>query len=198
MSYSENLKWAEIFSCEDVWIDDKAVTNILGLCNVIQHYHVKYDSRAGNTFILYRQDGSTLEFQYIDQGLWAYDTRKQAIQMVQTVEENRFPYSNRQYQRALKARELYHSMWFPSIRDFRLALRANMIKNCPVTEQDVLLAEKIFGKDIHAIKGKTTHKKPIMITNDYIKVPQEILDAHSEVVLSGDVFYVQGIMFFIT
>ena len=34
-----------------------------------------------------------------------------------------------------------------------------IIKNCPVTIEDVNIAEKIFGADIGTMKGKTTRKK---------------------------------------
>jgi hypothetical protein len=32
----------------------------------------------------------------------------------------------------------------------------NVIKNCPVTTEDVNIAKKIFGKDISSLKGKST------------------------------------------
>jgi hypothetical protein len=37
----------------------------------------------------------------------------------------------------------------------------NIITNNPVTTDDIKIAEKMFGPDIGAIKGKTTSCKPI-------------------------------------
>ena len=36
----------------------------------------------------------------------------------------------------------------------------NTIKNCPVTVEDVSIAEKIFGPDVSSLKGKSTRRKP--------------------------------------
>ena len=37
------------------------------------------------------------------------------------------------------------------------------LKNCSITVEDVNNAEKIFGKDVAAMKGKLTRKKPNLI-----------------------------------
>jgi hypothetical protein len=42
--------------------------------------------------------------------------------------------------------------------EFQANLEADIIKNCPVTVKDVNIAEKIFGPDIGALKGKTNKK----------------------------------------
>ena len=44
---------------------------------------------------------------------------------------------------------------YPSIRDYKNAIKYNYIKDCPVTIDDINIAEDIFGLDIHALKGKT-------------------------------------------
>ena len=52
------------------------------------------------------------------------------------------------------ARVLYHNMGAPSLEAFKLMLRTNVIKNCPVTVEDVKIAEKIYGPDVATIKRK--------------------------------------------
>ena len=58
--------------------------------------------------------------------------------------------------KAREARNLYQMMMFPSVADYKNAIKLNLIHNCPVTVEDINIAEDIFGKDIFALKGKTT------------------------------------------
>ena len=45
------------------------------------------------------------------------------------------------------AQDLYHSLGTPSVEDFKAILRMNAIKDNPITNNDVIIAEKIFGPD---------------------------------------------------
>src|SRR5210317_1873698 len=74
----------------------------------------------------------------------------------------------------------------------------NMINNCPITIEDINIAEKIFGKDIYALKGKTTKQKPISVVTDYISIPTEQLNVHKDVTITADVLFVQKILFLIS
>jgi hypothetical protein len=77
-------------------------------------------------------------------------------------------------------------------------IRSNQIKDCPVTVQDVEVAFKIWGKNIAALKGKTTRSKPNPVARDFVKVPTELLKLHKEVFLTADIFFVNKIPFFLT
>jgi hypothetical protein len=79
---------------------------------------------------------------------------------VTTVTENKSGYTQRQFERAKEARRLYHIVGTPTVENFKSLLRMNVIKDCPVTTEDVNIAEKIFGKDISSLKGKSTRRKP--------------------------------------
>ena len=89
-------------------------------------------------------------------GLYDHDTRNREITLVQTVQENEEGYSQRQIQDAKKARDLYAKVGYPSARYFKNIISKNLFLNCPVTASDVVRDEKIYGRDIHALKGKTT------------------------------------------
>ena len=66
----------------------------------------------------------------------------------------------------------------------------NHIKNCPVSIEDIGLAEQIFGKDVPVLKGKTVRPKSKEVNkNDMIDLPSE-LDI-KEVDLAIDVVYVE-------
>jgi hypothetical protein len=74
----------------------------------------------------------------------------------------------------------------------------NAIKNCPITEQDVDLAVKIYGHDIAFLKRKTTRRKPIPVVQDVVSVPPEVSSAQRDVELSIDTIFVNGMSFLTT
>ena len=80
--------------------------------------------------------------------------------MIASVEENKMGYTGHQFEQAKRARRLYHLVGAPTIENFKHRIRSNIIKDCPVTEKDVNIAEKIFGPDVGMLKGKTTRCKP--------------------------------------
>jgi hypothetical protein len=96
-----------------------------------------------------------------------------------------------------EARALYAKLCYPSMRDFKWVVQSNQIKDCPVMVQDIDVATKIWGKNIAALKGKTTRCKPIPVAADFIKVPIELVKLHKEVFLMVDLFFVNKIPFFL-
>ena len=67
------------------------------------------------------------------------------VQMIQTVQDNKMKYTQRQYDRALAAYEAYTKIGCPSIYDFKIMIKNGLINNCPITIEDVSIAEDIFG-----------------------------------------------------
>ena len=120
------------------------------------------------------------------------------MSLVTTVEENKARFSERQVQRATKAYELYAKIGCPSVNEFKALVRNHLINNCPVTIEDILIAEKIYGPDVSGLKGKTTRRKPPRVETDYVALPPDILKNHGKVVLSADILFVQGYPFFVT
>ena len=64
-------------------------------------------------------------------------------------------------------------------------MKHGLIHNCPVTIEDIKIAEDIFGPNIHALKGKTRRKAPTRVEVDYVEVPHNIMMRHKNVVLCG-------------
>ena len=93
------------------------------------------------------------------------------MQFITTLEENKTFYTLQQFEKAKRARDLYHALGTPSINDFKAMITINAIRNNPVTVEDINLAEKIFGPDIRSLKGKTTRRTPAPIVADYIEIP---------------------------
>jgi hypothetical protein len=104
----------------------------------------------------------------------------------------------RQIKEVEVARSLYSKLNHPSWKDFKWIIRSNQIKDCPVTVDHVNTALKIWGKNVAALKGKTTRTKPDPVARDFVKVPVEILKLHKEVYITADLFFVNKIPFFLT
>ena len=83
---------------------------------------------------------------------------------------------------------------------FKWMLQSGNIINNNGTLQDVAVAQQISGANLSvaALKGKTTCSMPPPVVSDFVKVPQSILDAHREVSLSMDVFFVNKIPFLLS
>jgi hypothetical protein len=113
-------------------------------------------------------DEKIIEFKCNKDGLYEYNVSNDYLEnvkdknmneishIIETVKENRAGFSERQYLRAKTARELYHNVGSPTVENFKALLKMNVIKNCPVTIDDVNNAEKIFGPALSVLKGKTT------------------------------------------
>ena len=168
-----------------VWYNKNAITNILALSNVIKQYRVTYDS-DDQMFVVHREPENkpNMEFRMHESGLHYYDPHNEEFTFINTVSGNKEGFTQRQIKGAEVARTLYATLSYPSWKDFKWVIRSNQIKDCPVTVQDVDIALKIWGKNIAALKGKTTRSKPNPVAKDFVKVPVELLKLHKEVFLT--------------
>jgi hypothetical protein len=75
------------------------------------------------------------------------------------------------------------------MKDSKWVIRSNQIKDCPVTFQDIDVALNIWGKNVSALKGKTTRCKTNQVDRDYVKLPKELMKLHKEVFMTSDIFF---------
>ena len=115
--------------------------------------------------------------------------------LIQTVKENEIGYAKRELDQAKLARKIYGMVGHPSIKDYKWMAQEGALLNCPVTHKDIDVAEKVYGKDIAALKGKTVRTKPLVVKTNIIEVPRNILKLHKDVVLEADLYYVNGLCF---
>jgi hypothetical protein len=87
---------------------------------------------------------------------------------------------------------------YPSPSDFTTMVRANMIRNCPVTPTDITTSNKIFGPDVASLKGKTVRNRPAPVLTDYAEIPQTIIDLNKDVTLAADVMFECGLGFMVS
>ena len=146
-----------------LWFDPRAIANVLSLKLVKEKYHIEYNSEKDDGFVVTKPTGERFNFIQSGLGLHFLDTSQgniskitETVLVVNTVRDNKKNYTNNDYRRALRARELQITMGRPSTGTFIAALKSNGLMNCPVTPGDVEAAEHIFGPDIGSLKGKTT------------------------------------------
>jgi len=197
-----------------VWFDPKAIANIFGFKDMKKKYRIKYDSEQEDAFLVYTQDG-IIKFESTPEGLYRYKVSKNYLKnlhkkknnennetsktdyttsnMVATLEENMTGFTDRQVQQAKLARKIYHNIGTPTIKNFKLLIKTNSIKNCPITIDDINNAEKIFGPSLSSLKGKSTRTKPEIVKNDHIKIPRELVNMNKNIELCIDTMYINKI-----
>jgi hypothetical protein len=183
-----------------VYFNENGMTNILSMSQLEKTTRITYDDTQ-QTFWVHVTPTKSIPFIKTTWGLYAfnpYTTNSTQYQFMTTVQENKAFFTERQFQRAKKARDLYNALGSPSVKDFKAILRLNFIKNNPVTLEDIKIAESIFGPDIGSLKGKTTRRKPSPVVSDYIKIPPELIQAQQDVVLCMDTMYINGMSFLTT
>jgi hypothetical protein len=107
-------------------------------------------------------------------------------------------YSKQQVAHVDKARSLYASLGFPSQKDFMWILRSNQIIDFPVMVEYAMVAYKIWGPSVAALKRKMVRKRPEPVKTDIVSIPEEIHELHKEVTLMINIFFVNKILFFLT
>ena len=149
-----------------VWYNPNAIANILSLRQVQHRYHISYDS-SHRRFIITKPSGKEFVFQESEGGLHYLDTMQQQNQWQQghvfsitTVWDNKKNFTNNDYLRAIRARELQVMVGCPSDKDFMKILMTSSLPMCPVTPRDVLIANELFGPDVGALKARSHDEPP--------------------------------------
>jgi len=166
-----------------------AVTNILSLGVVTDHYDVVMDTRTGDNAFYVHTPTKVVRFGRNHKKIYTHiptrlgkrkakeETNRRPFSFVQSVEENKLFYTPREVKRAKIARDLIAALGSPSVADLKTAVAMNAIANLPIKTADIDLAETIFGPDLGTLKGKTTRSKPPPVVKDNIEVPKEIVNS---------------------
>jgi len=186
-----STKKCEVPLFGQAWFNLKSITKIISMSEMVDKYHVTYDSQKEDTFVVHLPT-KDIKFKHSINGLYFYKPTEiqqndnVKMQLLSSLEDNKRFYSSQQFEHAKKACNLYHALGHPSIPDMREIIRMNMITNNPITTKDVDLAERIFGTDRGTIKGKTTRRKPIPVVEDMIDIPSELVQVQEDVILTLD------------
>jgi hypothetical protein len=167
------------------------VTNILAIKQVAEKHRITYDSNKERACSVHYPHGIVKDRE-TENGLHVQESSKLEVNMLQPVDENKKFYTKRQIAEAKTARDFYAKMGTPSIKDYKLMMNSNMLRNCPITTESIDWAETIFGPDIGCLKGKTTRKKAEPVVSDYVTIPPELMLAQREITLCIDGLTVNG------
>jgi hypothetical protein len=186
----------------EVWYHATGIANILSFSRVRQKgFTITYNS-AQNQFIIQGGTNKTARtFKSSDRGLFYLDTATNTSSetvLINTVAHNKSKFSQRDYLRAVTARELLCKIGRPSQKTFLRIIERNLIPNCPVTRRDAINAEIIFGPDIGSLKGKTVRRSTPAVVPVLNDLPADIMSQYRNVSLTADIFFVNKNMFFIT
>ena len=118
-------------------------------------HRVTYDRAASKAFVVHKSDGSERRFEQAKSGLFYMDAEQNSgTVLVNTVEENKYKYTEHDYQRVLAARRLQNTtIGHKLTRAFLHIVKDNLLKNCPVTTEDIMAAEDILGTNVQSLRG---------------------------------------------
>jgi hypothetical protein len=117
---------------------------------------------------------------------------------VNTVRDNYEGFTKHQIKNAARACRLMSMVATPSPRNFQGMVRHNLLKDCPITSDDVNNAHTIFGPDLATIRGKTVCHSPDRVVTDYVEIPRNFFEKNNRITLVTDVMFVNSVPFLVS
>jgi len=189
-----------------VYYHQQVTANVLSLFNMARRFRsIVYNNEICDAFMVTRDDGTVMKFVPSKEGLYYYDFKislmrhqeknvTQNAMVVTTVNELRRNYTTRELKQIDEARRLYVIMGRPSKADFLKMIKKGKVLDNPVRMEDFSNAEKIYGKDLGVVKGKTVRIRPDRVVVDTETAVKEKLN----IVLAVDVMKFTGLNFLVT
>lgn len=192
-------KKATVPGYSKVWYEPTAMTNVFSLAKMQDKCKVKFKPGTESYFMVTAADGKSAKFERGLKSLYYFKpTYRHKICMVETVTKNETFYTKRQQDQAKRAQALLHTIGCPTIADLTKIISIKTILNCPITTEDVNIAEKIYRPDIASIKGKATRRKPNLVVKEYVEIPNKLIMKQKEVDLCIDTMEINGMPFLAT
>ncbi len=86
----------------------------------------------------------------------------------------------------------------PSTHDFQVLACLNLLKDCPVANDNIKNAHTFYGPDLTTIRGKTVWCKPTRVVTDYVDIPWALFDVNQSVTLATDVMFINLVPFLVS
>jgi hypothetical protein len=194
------------------WFILEGIANIFLMNKLEKKYQITYNSWEGyyvvhtaSSPVRFYKDENSLPYVDLEKSseegavlLVQTGSKEAANLFAQTIWQNYEGYTKREILQAKEARCTMGMIGNPSKSDFKGMVRANMIKNCPVSAGAITNARAIFGPDLASVRGKTVRQTPEPVVEDFVSVPRLIVEKNKMVTLAADVFFMDGIAFLIT
>jgi hypothetical protein len=205
-SYYKNWMADVLGYYQPVWFHPGGIANILSRVHMMKaKYRVTYNSHGGdnpNEFCVHKKNDNQQKFKQSRRGLYYLDMAEpenRTMLTVSTVENNKSKYADRDYTRAKLARKTQILVGRPELKDFIWLIESNsLLPNCPITAQDAINAQAIFGRDIGSLKGRTTRHTLKGIRANIMNIPNEIMEQYRSITLCIDIVFVNKISFFLS
>jgi hypothetical protein len=166
-----------------VWYNPDGIANILSLSDVEKYHHVSY---VPGCFSVHKANGQVREFNKLRNGLYFMvakgsktaqtGTTMMVAGAIETVDDKKSRYTARSYSRAVAARKFQDQIGRPPLRNLLKIIDKNLFANCPLTQEDVMVAKDIFGTNLGSLKGKTPHSASIPVDEIVTAVPPAIME----------------------
>jgi hypothetical protein len=82
--------------------------------------------------------------------------------------------------------------------NFIAIIKNNLLPNVNISVKDIKNAQRIFGKDLGSIHGKTGRLRPDAVATDYLQIPPDIMSLHQDVTIAVNIMHIDGMQFLIT
>jgi hypothetical protein len=128
-----------------------------------------------------------MNFKMSSSGLCVYRAPDLGLSLVQTINNNSKFLTPRQIEAAKCGKDLYEMIVKSSYADFIAIIQHNLLPNINISFKDIENAQRIHGKDLGSIQGKTVRWCPDAVTTNYIEVPPEIMTFHQGITIAVDV-----------
>jgi hypothetical protein len=136
--------------------------------------------------------------QPVDCSIWLDTEQTSGTVLVNTVEENKSKYTERDHQRALVTRRLQNTIGHKSTADLLHIVKENLLKNCPITTDDIMAAEDMLGTNVQSLRGKQVRCGRQHVVIGRQDVPRTIMEGYKNVTLCIDIMFVNKIPFLVT
>lgn len=147
---------------------------------------MKFGSHVENCFTVTDSRGWVTRYPCDKRGFYVKEKKISRVHAT-TIEG----FTQREVDRAVRARKLYHDLCAENISNVKIWIRSNQAKNAPASIEDLNLTDKIFKADVATCKGKSTHPKPPVVSkNDIVKIPPELGIQGMKLELAIDVIYI--------
>ncbi len=112
---------------------------------------------------------------------------------VNTVRDNYEGFSRNQIKQATIAQQLMGMVATLSTHDFQGLVCLNLLKDCPVTNDDIKNAHAIFGPNLASIRGKMIWCKLATVGTDYVDILRALINVHSCIMVAVDIMFVSRV-----